>query len=87
MIICATCGKSHPDLFGEEYQQGDGCAATIYEKDGKIYLVGHYGSIIADMNRYEISQISGYQLGNCCDDCISRMINEGKATLIEEGVW
>ena len=87
MIACETCGKDYVDLFGEEYQQGDGCAATIYEMDGKTYLVGHYGSAVADTHRYEIKPGSVYKLGNCCDACITRMIEEGNANLIEEGVW
>ena len=87
MIICATCGAEHQVLFDERYQQGDGCSATVYEKDGETYLIGHYGSTVADTNRYWIRQGSGYKIGNCCDGCITRMLREGNATLIEEGVW
>lgn len=87
MIICATCGNEHEALFDEQYQQGIGCSATIYDRDGVRYLVGHYGSEVADMNRYLIRPDSSCQLGNCCDACISGMIKDGTATLIEDGVW
>ncbi len=87
MITCATCDAKHKSIFDKEYQQGDGCAATLYEHDGKRYLVGHYGSVVADMERYEVNPAAGYNLGNCCDVCITRMIDEGNATLIEEGIY
>jgi len=84
MVKCNTCGKSYKQIFDT---QGDGCAADIYLKDGEYYLIGYYGSKVADMRRYRLKNSTAYETGTICDDCINNLINDGTAILIEDGIW
>jgi hypothetical protein len=83
---CNTCNTEFVP-FSSLDDQADGCAATLYLKEGSYYILGHYGSRMYDMQKYILNKNTGYQPGNICDDCISKLINNGSAHLIEDGVW
>jgi hypothetical protein len=68
---CNTCNTEFVP-FPMMDDQAAGCAATLYLKNKDYYILGHYGSM---------------HTGNICDDCISKLVNEGSASLIEDGVW
>jgi hypothetical protein len=70
----------------EETEQASGCAATLYLNQGVHYILAHYGSAY-DMQRYALKRGFPYETGNICDNCINNFINDGKAGLIEDGVW
>lgn len=83
---CNTCNKEYESFFEDEkYQQGDGCAATLYLHEGTHYILAHYGSKY-DMQRYALKK-ELYETGNICDRCIENLINMGMASLIEDGIW
>lgn len=69
----------------EETEQADGCAANIYLQDGTYYILGFYGSRY-DMQRYALKR-GQYETGHVCDTCIEGMIKDGKAHMIEDGIW
>jgi len=84
---CNTCNTYFDRLtIHPEYDQADGCAATLYLHQGVHYILAHYGSRF-DMQRYALKRGTPYKSGNICDNCINNFINEGKAGLIEDGVW
>lgn len=83
---CNTCKKEYkPIPFLEDTNQAEGCAATLYLRDSTYYILAYYGSRY-DMQRYAL-KIGQYEVGDVCDNCINTLINEGKASLIEDGVW
>lgn len=83
---CNTCNTEYTPMPGlEEYDQADGCSATVYLKGGHYYLLAHYGSRF-DMQLYTLNG-GMYDVGVICDNCINNLINEGMAHLIEDGVW
>lgn len=83
---CNTCNTDYASsTIFEETNQADGCAATLYLLKEGFYILAHYGSRY-DMQRFSLKK-GGYEIGNICDNCINKLINEGKASLIEDGVW
>lgn len=82
MITCASCDSRFEPLFDEKYQQAYGCSATIYEKNDERFLSGHYGSRVADMRLYKVQPTNDFKLGNCCDDCISKLERRGHLILL-----
>ncbi len=83
---CETCKRVYTPMPGlEDTEQASGCAATLYLKDRSFYILAHYGSRF-DMQRYSL-KLGHYEIGHICDDCINIFINEGRANLIEDGVW
>jgi hypothetical protein len=70
---CNTCKKEKD------------CHATVYLKAGTYYTLGQYGSRY-DMQLYAMKR-GVYDIGHICDGCVEKYINEGKAQLIEDGVW
>jgi hypothetical protein len=82
---CDTCGTEYQSMF-PEHKQAVGCSATLYKKDGVYYILGAYGSIDFDMQRYALKG-KKYTEGEICDQCINTLIKEGNAALIEDGVW
>lgn len=82
MIICDTCKSEHPVVF-EKTNQGHGCSASAYIKDGKTYIQGWYGSVVADGHIYEVSPGHVIELGSICDECITRLKDDDKLTLID----
>ena len=83
---CNTCNTEYKSTaILEDYEQADGCSATLYLREGTHYILAHYGSRY-DMQRYALKR-GLYETGNICDNCIKSLINEGAASLIEDGVW
>jgi hypothetical protein len=82
---CDTCGTKF-EAYSEYSKQATGCAASLYKLDGVYYILGHYGSIDYDMQRYALKG-KNYKEGEICDKCINTLIKEGNAALIEDGVW
>lgn len=84
---CYTCNTEYEPIGGMyEYKQADGCAASLYLKEGTYYVIAYYGSRY-DMQRYALKSGGMYKTGHICDNCINNLINEGVASLIEDGVW
>jgi len=80
---CNNCNMEFEDISGRN--QAGGCAATLYLLDGNYYVLAHYGSK-HDMQRFAL-KMDKYKTGNICDDCIDKLIENGKAWVIEDGVW
>lgn len=70
---CNTC-DTHVD-----------CNATLYVNESNFYILAHYGSK-HDMQRFAL-KLDKYKTGNICDECIDKLIKDGKAWVIEDGVW
>lgn len=84
---CNTCDTVFtPIPMMEETEQASGCSASLYMKDKDYFILAHYGSRY-DMQLYAMKTGLPYSVGNICDDCITMYINNGKAALIEDGVW
>ena len=86
MINCATCGKGYKEIF-RETNQGDGCASVLYLRDGKHWIVGAYGSYVADMKMLELKPDTSYQVGTICDDCIETIRKDGLVVKEEDAIW
>ena len=83
---CNTCNTTFEALpHFQKYQQATGCAASLYEKYGDYYILAYYGSS-HDMQRFAL-KTDKYNTGNICDNCIDQLIKDGKAWVIEDGVW
>jgi hypothetical protein len=76
MATCKTCGAKFKNLFGKEYEQSHRCSATIFDFGGQTYLVGHYGSVIADGELYNVLT-DNYKRGMICDNCIQKGLDAG----------
>lgn len=61
------------------------CDATLYLHNGTYYILAQYGSRF-DMQRYALKR-GQYEAGHVCDVCINKFITDGKASLVEDGVW
>lgn len=83
---CNTCNTefSAMDGFGK-WNLASGCAASLYLKDGDYYILAHYGSK-HDMRRFALRK-DKYERGHVCDSCIDKLLDDGRAWLIEDGVW
>jgi hypothetical protein len=79
MISCTHCRKLFIPLFedvpGYTCSQAMGCSANIFEREGKKYLMGSYGSTVADGDLYKVLT-SKYKSGIICDVCISNNIHD-----------
>lgn len=49
MVTCKLCEAQ----FRGEGTQGHGCAASVFQKDGESFVLGHYGSRLFDMSLYK----------------------------------
>lgn len=79
-VTCDTCGARYPAYDWGSNGQATGCAASLYEDNGKRFLSGGYGSTVCDMTVYEVIPHDHFKLGECCDICIVEMIASGLAT-------
>lgn len=70
MITCTHCRKVFIPLFEEPCTQAMYCASDIFERNGKKYMVGNYGSTVADGNLYEVLT-DKFKSGIICDACIA----------------
>ena len=61
MITCTYCDTM--------FKKGHECSSEIFERDGKKYLIGNYGSKF-DGNLYEVLT-NKYVSGIICDACIT----------------
>lgn len=61
------------------------CAATLYLSGGDYFILAHYGSK-HDMQRFALKK-DKYETGIICDACIDKLIENGRAWVIEDGVW
>ena len=87
MIQCKTCKAEFESMFEGNRLQAYECASEIYSYEGDHYLQGYYGSTVADMKKYFVRDDADFSLGIICDECITKLNNEGKLDLIEDGVW
>jgi hypothetical protein len=69
MIECTYCRKFYTSLFEEPCTQAMGCASDIFERDGVKYMIGNYGSRVADGMFYKVLT-DKYKSGIICDACI-----------------
>lgn len=84
MPTCKTCGSHFANIFNNEnYDQGYRCSATVFMTAGETFLVGHYGSTIADGYLYDVKS-GDYKLGMICDDCIQKGVDAGHFSLRSE---
>jgi DNA-directed RNA polymerase subunit RPC12/RpoP len=81
---CNTCKIEFEDLTGRPPIFGVG-SAMLYLKDDDYYILAYFGSKY-DMQRFALKK-DKYETGIVCDDCISKFIKDGKAWMIEDGVW
>lgn len=94
VVGCVWCSTQYPAI-SIEHRQGLDCAAGTYEKNGKWYLSGHYGSREADMTAYEwrgYPYSQEYDDGSrrkpmdpICDVCIRKLVADG--TLVNPREW
>lgn len=81
---CNTCDT---EFYSKTDRNGltHGCAATLYLMNGDYYVLAQYGSFY-DMQKFALKK-DKYNTGNVCDDCIRKLIEDGRAWMIEDGVW
>jgi len=70
MVTCTHCRKMFLPLFEEPCTQAMDCASDIFERDGKKYLIGNFGSKVADGNLYKVLT-DKFKTGIICDSCIT----------------
>lgn len=81
---CNTCDTEFYSAI-KKNGQTHGCAATLYLMNGDYYILAQYGSFY-DMQKFALKR-DKYNTGNVCDDCIRKLIENGCAWMIEDGVW
>jgi thymidine kinase len=76
-VVCATCETSYPSIDFET-QQAYKCAAVA----NRTGLTGHYGSTVADGDRWEFvdDRPAHVRSGNICDACIVSLRDAGLIT-------
>ena len=75
-ITCTCCNKSYPEMEGfEGREQAFRCSADITGET----VVGNYGSTVLDMRLARFVPVRPPHLsdGILCDECITRMLEEG----------
>lgn len=90
MVRCNTCKREYEPMKGcEDTEQAYRCSATVFLREGKYYLVGHYGSTVVDMEMHELTADSDtdFELGVICDDCIEKLIDQKKTKKVQSGLW
>lgn len=80
MAVCKTCGSKFKNLFEGTDDQAFRCSATVFSTAGDTFLVGHFGSTIADGYLYEVKS-GEYKHGLICDDCIQKGVDAGHFVL------
>ena len=83
MVICRHCTMTFVALFTDDMGQAHRCAAHIFERDGNKFLVGHYGSTVADGNLYKVLT-NKHKTGIICDACIEQGIEAGDFELLSD---
>lgn len=75
-IICGCCEKRYEPIFEESRSQAHDCASQV--EDG--FLVGHYGSRVADLMRLSFRDAPPSDGTIICDACIIEMKDDGRLT-------
>jgi hypothetical protein len=76
-VKCDICGKAYPPIWSDNPTQANRCSAQIFDKDGKMFVLGFYGSYSSDGILYEVLT-SGYKPGIICDACIKESLDKGE---------
>jgi hypothetical protein len=84
MISCTHCRKLFIPLFEYPSTQAMGCSSEIFERDGKKYMVGSFGSRITDGNLYEVLT-NKFKTGIICDACVEN--NEQDFKLLRDNQY
>ena len=81
MIECDQCGGKYKVLYADT-KQGVECAADVFVgSDDDKYIIGHYGSYVADGHLYRV--LTGeYIKGIICDECIKKGIDNNELELL-----
>lgn len=89
MVTCQICKAQ----FVGEGTQGNGCACSVYEKDGAWWVAGHYGSRLFDTNRYKFVGDGDTWLPNpttplnpVCDVCVSVWLRIESIVWVKDGI-
>lgn len=61
------------------------CHSTLFMSKGDFYILAMYGSL-HDMRRFALKK-DKYNTGDICDACIDNLLDDGRAWVIEDGVW
>lgn len=75
-VKCDICNESYSNIWSDNPTQAKRCSAQIFDKDGKMYVLGFYGSFSSDGILYEVLT-SDYKPGIICDDCIKESLDKG----------
>jgi hypothetical protein len=70
MITCTHCRKLFVPLFNEPCTQAMDCSSEIFEREGKKFMIGCYGSKLYDGELYEVLT-NKFKTGIICDACIT----------------
>lgn len=85
MIECSHCRKLFIPLFEDEpgrpCTQAMECASEVFERDEQKFLIGSFGSKIADGKLYKVLT-NCYVSGTICDRCIDNGKNLGHFQLL-----
>jgi hypothetical protein len=86
-VTCVCCKTEYPALWDDrpEAEQAYECAATIFGDK----LVGHYGSVVADMQLhiFKGGRPDHIPEGTVCDKCILKFQADGILEFQRDGVW
>lgn len=87
-ISCQICRAEFFPITGfEETNQAYRCASSVFTRDNKQYVIGYYGSTVADGKLF---RVEGRELehSSICDDCVEQMIsNRSLVCLSEFNLW
>ena len=74
MVCCDLCKNKFTAAYAGASQCGDGCSSEVLNG----YLVGGYGSQIADGMTYRLTDSSTLREGSAvCDNCICELLEAG----------
>ena len=83
MVVCRNCTMTFMAIFTDSIAQAHRCASNIFERENTQYLVGSYGSTVADGNLYKVLT-NKYKNGIMCDACIETGIAAGDFELLTD---
>lgn len=80
-LNCSHCGEEFDRLYSET--QAYRCAADIMILKNELYMMGHYGSTVADGILFKVLT-NEYKEGIICDDCIQKGLDAGHFECVSE---
>lgn len=83
MVICRNCTMTFIALFTDSMGQAHRCASNIFEREEGRFLIGHYGSTVADGHLYKVLT-DKHKPGIICDACIEQGIEAGDFELLSD---